>query len=225
MGIKETYNRIRQEIPEHVDIVIAAKQRTAAEVEEIIDAGAVHIGENYIQEAEAMYNALGEKAKKVSWHMIGELQKNKINKALKIFDIIQTVDSLEKAVDIDKRVANAEKQEVKVYIEINIGAEPAKSGIMPDEKLIEELARNIAKLDHLRLEGLMTMGPVVSNQEELRPYFRKTKKIFDKIKSLNIDNVDMKTLSMGMSDSYKIAIEEGSNMVRLGTIMFGPRRY
>ncbi len=225
MNIKETYIQIRKEIPEYVDIVVAAKQRTSEEVLTIIEAGALHIGENYIQEAEAMYKALGDKAKKVRWHMIGDLQKNKINKAVKMFDVIQTIDSLEKAIEIDKRVANAGKDKVSVYIEINIAEEPAKSGLMPDDKLLEEVVRNIAKLEHLSLEGLMTMGPVVSFPEQLRPYFRKTKQMFDKIRSLNIENVNLKTLSMGMSDSYKVAIEEGANMLRLGTILFGPRKY
>ncbi len=225
MNIKETYIQIRKEIPEYVDIVVAAKQRTSEEVLAIIEAGALHIGENYIQEAEAMYKALGDKAKKVRWHMIGDLQKNKINKAVKMFDVIQTIDSLEKAIEIDKRVANAGKDKVSVYIEINIAEEPAKSGLMPDDKLLEEVVRNIAKLEHLSLEGLMTMGPVVSFPEQLRPYFRKTKQMFDKIRSLNIENVNLKTLSMGMSDSYKVAIEEGANMLRLGTILFGPRKY
>ncbi len=225
MNIKDTYIKIRKEIPEYVDIVVAAKQRTPEEVLAIIEAGALHIGENYIQEAETIYKALGEKAKKVCWHMIGDLQKNKINKALKIFNVIQTIDSLEKAIEIDKRVANAGKDKVSIYIEINIAEEPTKSGIMPDDKLIEEVVRNIAKLEHLSLDGLMTMGPVVNSPEQLRPYFRRTKQIFDKINSLNIENVNLKTLSMGMSDSYKVAIEEGANMVRLGTILFGPRKY
>jgi len=160
--------------------------------------------------------------------MIGHLQTNKINKALRIFDVIQTVDSLEKAVAIDKRVEKARKEIVPVYIEINIGSEFSKAGIKPMdhepfEEYMEQLTRNISALSHLRLAGLMTMGPRFGNPEDVRPYFRRTKIIFEKIKSLDLPNVDMKYLSMGMTNSYRIAIEEGSNMVRIGTALFGKR--
>jgi pyridoxal phosphate enzyme (YggS family) len=172
-----------------------------------------------------MYNSLGESAKKLKWHMIGHLQSNKINKALKIFDVIQTVDSLRKANEINKRVEAAGKTQIPVLIEINIGSEITKAGLPPDYEIIESLIDEISNLKHIKVEGLMTMGPTTGNPEDIRPYFKKTKEIFDKIKALNIANIDMKTLSMGMSNSYKVAIEEGSNMVRLGTILFGPREY
>ncbi|GAG06280.1 unnamed protein product, partial [marine sediment metagenome] len=107
MSITENYQRIRKEIPDNVTIVLASKTRTPEEIMKVIEAGATDIGENYIQEAEGMYNCLGEKAKKVRWHMIGALQRNKINKALSIFDVIQTVDSLKTAVAIDRRVERA----------------------------------------------------------------------------------------------------------------------
>ena len=143
MSITENYQRIREEIPKNVTIVLAAKTRSKDEILEVIAAGSTDIGENYVQEAKQVYSTLGEAAK---------------------------------------------------------------------------------KLDHLSLEGLMTMGPRVGDPERIRPYFKKTKNVFDKIKSLNLPNINMKTLSMGMSNSYKIAIEEGSNMVRLGTIVFGIRK-
>jgi len=157
--------------------------------------------------------------------MIGALQKNKINKALPIFDVIQTVDSLKTAVAIDRRVEKAGKKIIPVYIEINIGSEITKDGLKPDYEIIESLVREISKLKHLSLEGLMTMGPRFGNPEDSRPYFRKTKDIFERIRALNLPNVNMKTLSMGMTNSYKVAIEEGSNMIRLGTIVFGERKY
>ncbi len=225
MGITENYQRIRRKIPDNVTIVLASKTRTPEEIIEVIEAGATDIGENYIQEAERMYNCLGEKAKKVRWHMIGALQKNKINKALAIFDVIQTIDSLKTAVATDRRVERAGKKIVPVYMEVNIGAEITKDGLKPDYKIIESLVREISKLEHLSLEGLMTMGPGFENPEDSRPYFRKTKDIFKRIKALNLPNVNMRTLSMGMTNSYKVAIEEGSNMVRLGTIVFGKRKY
>ena len=219
MGIAENYQRVRKEISDDVTIVVAAKTRNAIELATLIDAGATDIGENYVQEATVVYNQLGEKAKKVRWHMIGALQKNKINKVLPIFDVIQTVDSLKLAEAIDKR----SDRMVPVYIEINSGKEPQKSGIMPEEA--EETIRRISHLKNLKIEGVMTMGPRFGNPEDARPYFRETRKIFEYIRSLDILNLDMNVLSMGMSNSYKIAIEEGSNMVRIGTAIFGERKY
>ncbi|PIE36122.1 YggS family pyridoxal phosphate-dependent enzyme [candidate division KSB3 bacterium] len=224
MSITENFRKLRQEIPEHVTIVLAAKTRTPEEVEEAIAAGATDIGENYVQEAEAMFQALGEKAKQVKWHMIGTLQKNKINKALPMFDIFQTVDSLDKAVALNKRAARLNK-ELPVYIEVNIGGEASKSGMPPEYASIEQLVRDMAELEYIRVEGLMTMGPMSPDPEESRPYYRDTKKIFDKLTELHIPNISMNTLSMGMSGSYKVAVEEGSTMVRLGTIVFGSRQY
>ena len=219
MDIAGNYQRAREEIPDSVTLVIAAKTRSAEELATLIDAGARDIGENYVQEAEAVYDRLGEKAKKAKWHMIGALQKNKINKALPIFDVIQTVDSLKLAEAIDKRSDRI----VPVYIEINSGREPQKSGVMPEDA--EELIRQILYLEHIKIEGLMTMGPRFGNPEDARPYFRETRKIFEYIRSLDIPKLDMKILSMGMSNSYEIAIEEGSNMVRIGTVVFGERKY
>ena len=229
MGISTNYAKIVQQVPDYVTIVVSCKTRKAEEIEEAIDAGATDIGENYVQEAGQMYNALQKKAAKVRWHMIGHLQTNKINKALRIFDVIQTVDSAEKAAAIDKRVEGVRKKVIPVYIEINIGSEFSKAGIKPAEhepfeEYMGKLAGDISALGHLRLAGLMTMGPRFGDPEDVRPYFRKTRKIFEKIKELNLPNVDMKYLSMGMTNSYKVAIEEGSNMVRIGTAIFGERK-
>ena len=229
MSISANYARVRQEIPDYVTIVVSCKTKTVEQIEEAIDAGATDIGENYVQEAGQMYSALQKKAVKVRWHMIGHLQTNKINKALRLFDVIQTIDSLEKAVAIDKRVESTRKEIVPVYIEINIGNEDSKAGIKPEEhepfeEYIEKLVRDISALSHLGLEGLMTMGPRSGNPEEVRPYFRRTRRIFERIKGLDLPNVDMKYLSMGMTNSYGVAIEEGSNMVRIGTTIFRKRK-
>jgi pyridoxal phosphate enzyme (YggS family) len=228
MSIVKNYKRIREEIPDNVTIVVAAKTRTAQDIEQAIDAGATDIGENYVQEAGSIYSSLRKKARKVRWHMIGHLQTNKINKALRIFDVIQTIDSLGKAAAIDKRIEGAKKQIVPVYIEINIGSEDSKAGIKPAEhepfdEYMEKLVADMSKLEHLRIEGLMTMGPRFGNPEDIRPYFRRTRKIFERIKGLDLPNVDLKYLSMGMTNSYRVAIEEGSNMVRIGTAIFGER--
>jgi pyridoxal phosphate enzyme (YggS family) len=210
MSIKEKYQITRKKIPDDVTIVLAAKKRTAEEVAEAIDAGATDIGENYVQEAQKMYEHLGEKANIVRWHLIGSLQKNKINTALSIFDVIQTVGDFSIAEGIDKRVEKAGKKVIP-------GVEPEYKSILG---LIKKISGN---LKHLKVEGLMTMGPRFGDPEESRLYFKKTKEIFDEIKMLDLPNVSMKALSMGMSNSYKVAIEEGSNMVRIGSAVFGER--
>jgi pyridoxal phosphate enzyme (YggS family) len=228
MNISANYARIRQEIQDYVTIVVSCKTRSAEEIEEVIEAGATDIGQNYVQEAGEIYSSLRKKARKVRWHMIGYLQTNKINKALRVFDVIQTVDFLEKAAAIEKRVERARREIVPVFIEINIGSEDSKSGIKPDEHepfeaYIEKLIMDMSELEHLSIEGLMTMGPRFGDPEEVRPYFRRARKIFERIKGLDLPNVGMKYLSMGMTNSYRVAIEEGSNMVRIGTAIFGER--
>ncbi|RLE14531.1 YggS family pyridoxal phosphate-dependent enzyme [Candidatus Aerophobetes bacterium] len=217
MGIKENVISLLKEIPEGVILVAAAKNRTPQEVQEAVDAGIKVIGENYVQEAEKVFSVVG---KKVKWHFIGHLQKNKVKKAIKIFDLIETVDSVELAREIDKRCAQMGKF-MPVLCEVNIAREKTKSGVYPEE--VEELIREISSLEHLKVMGLMTMGPFFENPEKLRPYFRETKQIFQEIKRKSIPNVEMRYLSMGMSTSYKIAIEEGANIVRIGTKIFGPR--
>lgn len=229
MNVRENYQKIRAEIPSYVKVVVAAKTRTAAEIKEVIEAGATDIGENYVQEAERIRRALGwSLSQKVKWHMIGHLQKNKINKALPIFDLIQTVDSLELAQEIDKRVEKVGKKFVPILLEINIGSEISKSGLKPEEhenweEFLEQLVIAISRLAHIQLEGLMTMAPIFSVPEQYRPYFRKTKNMFDKLAKLKLERVNMRYLSMGMSNSYRVAIEEGANMVRIGSAIFGPR--
>jgi len=223
MSIGDNYRRLRREVPGHVTIVLAAKTRTPQEVLEALEAGATDIGENYVQEAGHLYTALGEKARSVTWHMIGELQKNKINRALQVFDVIQTVDSLEKAEAINSRAERAGTL-LKVYVEVNIGSEPSKSGVVPGSDAVESLVENITQLRHLSIDGIMTMGPLTGDPENSRPYFREARKIFDRINARGLPGVSLTTLSMGMSNSYRVAIEEGATMIRLGTIVFGTRR-
>ena len=223
ISIEDNYRRLRESIPEQVTLVVAAKQRTAPEVREAIRAGATDIGENYVQQGEEAFLALGEKARTVRWHLIGHLQRNKINKALKVFDLFQTIDSIETAAAVNKRVPSSVKTVVPVLIEVNIGAEESKAGIGPQFENIQRLAMYIAGTEFLQLEGLMTIGSLAGDPEDSRPYFRQTRSIFENLNALRLPGVRMKTLSMGMSNSYRIAIEEGSNMVRLGTAIFGPR--
>lgn len=222
MSIRIAYKTLRKEVPGHVTILLACKTRTPDEIREAVAAGATDLGQNYVQEAESLMEALGGRAGAVRWHMIGPLQKNKINKALRLFDVVQTVHSMKQAREIQQR-AEAIGKHLSVYIEVNIGEESAKSGAPPEQEAVLQLARGISTLANLRLEGLMTMGPFLDDSEAIRPYFRKTREIFDHIRSLNEPGIDLTVLSMGMSDSYRVAIEEGSTMIRLGTIVFGPR--
>jgi len=228
MQIAANYIRLREEIPDHVTVIVAAKTRPVEEVIEVINAGATHIGENYVQEAEQMRSHLAEDAHQVRWHMIGHLQTNKINKAISVFDTVQTVDSMKKAIALNRRLERAQRESMPVLIEINIGSEFAKAGIRPDEHepfepYMERLVSEMSELDHLRIEGLMTMGPRLGDPEQNRPYFRRTRRLFERLGTLRLPNVQMRHLSMGMTNSYMVAIEEGSNMVRLGTAIFGPR--
>ncbi len=215
--IKEKVKKILDELPEGVELVAAAKTRTPDEIKQAVDAGVKIIGENYVQEAQEAFNAIGNRAR---WHFIGHLQRNKVKDAVKIFDMIETVDSWRQAQEIDKRVSRDDKV-MPVLIEVNSGREEQKFGVLPED--VETLAREIAVLPHLRLQGLMTMGPMVGDPENARPYFVETRRVFESLKKLSIPGVEMKYLSMGMTNSYKIAIEEGANIVRIGTRIFGPR--
>ncbi|MCD6406310.1 YggS family pyridoxal phosphate-dependent enzyme [Candidatus Aerophobetes bacterium] len=217
MSIKENVVSLLREIPSGVIVVAAAKGRTPQEIMEAIEGGIEIVGENYVQEAEKAFSVIG---RKVKWHFIGHLQRNKVKKAVEIFDLIETVDSVELAREIDKRCSRIGKV-MPVFCEINIAKEKSKSGVYPEE--VEELVRQISSLKNIKIEGLMTMGPFFEDPEKLRPYFRKTKEIFENIREKRIPRVEMKYLSMGMSSSYKVAIEEGANIVRIGTKIFGPR--
>ncbi len=209
--------RLLKEIPEHVTLLAAVKSRTAAEVKAAYEGGIRFFGHNYVQEAQAMLEEVDFKAE---WHMIGHLQRNKAKDAINLFDMIETLDSIKLAEELEKRCASADRI-MDVLIEINSGAEDEKSGILPEE--LHSLAEATARMQHLHLCGLMTMGPLTDELESARPYFVKTRKLFDALKSSNLPGVDMQVLSMGMSGSYRVAIEEGSTLVRLGTAIFGPR--
>lgn len=217
--IKQNVVQILSELPNGVELVAAAKTRNPGEILQAIEAGIKIVGENYVQEAEPAYEVVGNRAK---WHFIGYLQRNKVKKAVKLFDMIETVDSVEIAGEIDKRCAQIGKV-MPVLIEINSGREEQKSGVFPEKA--EQLVREISSLQNIRVKGLMTMGPRFGNPEDSRPCFVETKKIFDKLKNLNLPNVEMRYLSMGMTNSYKIAIDEGANIVRIGSKIFDERDY
>jgi pyridoxal phosphate enzyme (YggS family) len=215
--IKENVSKILEELPEGVSLVGAAKTRTPKEILEAVEAGLEIIGENYVQEAERAFQIVGGKVK---WHMIGHLQSNKANKAVRVFDMIETVDSIKLARAIDRACGKIGKV-MPILMEINSGEESQKAGVMPEDAI--SLARDMSELNNIKLMGLMTMGPFAGDPEDSRPYFQKTKKLFEEIKEMDLPGVEMKYLSMGMSNSYKVALEEGANVVRIGTKLFGER--
>ena len=215
--INQSVAQILKELPEGVQLVAAAKTRSPEEILQAVEAGVKIVGENYVQEAERACRVVGSR---VAWHFIGHLQRNKTKKAVGLFDMIETVDSVEIAVEIDRRCAQLGKV-MPVLIEVNSGRERQKAGVLPE--MTEQLAREISALPHLKLMGLMTMGPRFGDPEDSRPYFVETRKIFEKLKNLNLPGVDMKYLSMGMTNSYKVAIEESANIVRIGSKIFGER--
>jgi pyridoxal phosphate enzyme (YggS family) len=215
--IKESVKKILEELPEGVELVGAAKTRTPEEVLEAIEAGLKIVGENYVQEAERAFQVIGNRAK---LHMIGHLQSNKAKKAVQVFDVIETVDSVKLGRAIDNACEKIGKI-MQVLIEINSGEEPQKAGVMAGDAIA--LIKELAELKNIKIMGLMTMGPFAGDPEDARPYFRKTRDLFRKIAGLNLPGVEMKYLSMGMSNSYRVALEEEANLVRIGTKIFGER--
>ena len=201
-----------------VIVVAAAKGRTLAEVEAVLQAGITHIGHNYVQEAQLMVPALTGKA---TWHMIGHLQRNKAKKTVELFDVLETVDSLRLSQAIDRRCAAIGKV-IPILVEINSGEESNKTGVLPNE--VDDFIALLADLKHISIQGLMTMGPRYGDPENARPYFRATRQAFERLSKWNTPNIEMRYLSMGMSNSYLVAIEEGANVVRIGTKIFGNRR-
>jgi len=203
--------------PESVVLVAAAKGIEAERVEEAIACGVSIVGENRVQEALTKFSKVSLKA---DWHMIGHLQTNKVKKALDIFSTIQSVDSLRLAREISRRAEQLGK-ETEVLIEVNTSGEPTKFGVEP-ENLIEVLGEAMS-IPHLKIVGLMTIGVFSSDPERVQPCFRVLRELKMRCIDQFKETARMKLLSMGMSNDFETAIEEGSNMVRIGTAIFGPR--
>jgi len=220
MSVDSIGTRVRHildTLPPGVTLVTAAKSRTPEEVKAAIRAGVTCVGHNYIQEAERMISVVGNG---VRWHMIGHLQRNKAKKAVQLFDMIETVNSWRLAVAVDRHCA-AIRKVMPVLVEINSGQEASKTGVLPED--VDYLVGRLSELQHIRVQGLMTMGPRFGDPEEARPYFRATREAFDRLSALNLPSVTMRYLSMGMSNSYRVAIKEGDNVVHIGTEIFGGR--
>ena len=201
------------------DVRLMAVTKTVDDdrIMEAIEAGVDIIGESYVQEAKRKIEKMG---RSIEWHMIGYLQSNKAKYAVKLFDMIHSVGRMDLAVELDRR-SRAQDTAMKVLIEINISGEKTKSGVPYKEAM--QLVRDISSLDNLSIQGLMTMAPWFDNPEDTRPYFAALRELRDRIIDENIDRVEMRELSMGMSGDYEVAIEEGATIVRVGRSIFGER--
>jgi len=204
--------------PESVRLIAVTKTVSPEQIEKALAAGARILGENYIQEASSKIATIG---KRVEWHLIGHLQTNKAKRAVELFDLIHSVDSLHLAEAIEK--AAAERNRIMpVLVQVNLSGETSKHGI--DPQATTQLVRRIAQLPHLRVAGLMTIPPLSPKPEESRPYYSLLRRLRDEICAALPGIVTLSELSMGMSSDFEVAIEEGATLVRVGTAIFGPRQ-
>jgi len=201
--------------PEKIKLVAVTKTAAIEQIKEAINAGVKIIGENKVQEAKEKYQILSAD---IEWHLVGHLQTNKVKYAVEIFDLIHSVDSIKLAKEIDRRSLQFGKI-TNVLVEVNISGEKTKYGIKPEEVI--PFLKEISEFPRVWIRGLMTIAPIVEDKEKARPYFRKLRELSKEIKSKNIKNVKMDYLSMGMTEDFEIAIEEGANVVRIGRGIFG----
>lgn len=222
-NLSKVYERIRRAAeragrdPESIKLVAVTKNVTVDRITEAIKQGVTDIGENRVQELLMKHDAIGSRC---SWHMIGHLQRNKVRQIIDKVTLIHSLDSLELAEEINKR-ASAANLTVDVLIQVNVAGEESKFGISPGE--VPDFARSVSKYPGIRVRGLMTIAPYAENPEEIRWVFRDLKRLAIDMKGENIDNIYMDFLSMGMSNDFEAAIEEGANIVRIGSAIFGKR--
>ena len=216
--IAETCARCGRD-PGAVCLVSVTKTMSAETVRLAIQAGAVLFGENYIQEAREKCGALAEYP--VFWHFIGHLQTNKAKYAVKLFDLIHTVDSLRLATELDREARKIGKVQ-KILIQVNIGKEVSKSGI--DAESAETLIRSLSVFPNLSVQGLMVIPPFFDEPERVRPYFKGLRELRDSLNKPGISGISLDALSMGMTGDFEAAIEEGATLVRIGTAIFGERQ-
>lgn len=212
--IKEAALKVNRD-PQEIKLVAVTKTATLEQIKEAINEGVKIIGENKVQEAKEKYQVL---TTEVKWHLIGHLQTNKVKYAVEIFDLIHSVDSIKLAKEIDKRSVQFKKT-IDVLIEVNISGEETKYGYNPEK--VEAFLKEISEFSGIKVRGLMTIAPISKNKEEVRPYFRRLRELSERIRDKNIKNIKMDYLSMGMTDDFEIAIEEGANIVRIGRGIFG----
>jgi len=218
LRVRERIERAAQKAgrdPKEIKLVAVSKTVEVDRIKEAIEAGVSILGENYVQEAQEKIEALG---KPVSWHFIGHLQSNKAKYAVRLFDVIHSLDSIPLAEELSRRAEQPDRV-IRVMIEVNLSKEATKFGT--DEERVLNLARRIQNLGHLSLEGLMTMPPYFDSPEMSRPYYVALRESKDRMVK---EGIPLKELSMGMSNDFEIAIEEGATYVRVGTAIFGPRK-
>lgn len=201
-----------------VTLVAISKTHPAEAIQQLLRLGATDIGENRVQEAEAKIEIIGRG--KARWHLVGHLQANKARRAVKLFDVIHSLDSVELAHRLD-RLCKEEGQNLQVLIQVDLGLEETKSGI--PESGLRELARVTSECEQLSLLGLMTLPPYFENAEQARPFFRKLASLRNQLKDEGLFGRERGELSMGMTQDFEVAIEEGATMVRIGTAIFGER--
>jgi pyridoxal phosphate enzyme (YggS family) len=204
--------------PESISLVAVSKTVSTDNVQKAIEAGVTILGENYVQEARDKIADLMDSP--VSWHFIGHLQSNKAKYAVKLFDLIHSVDSLKLARELNKQAQKNGKIQ-QILVQVNISREETKSGISIDETM--NLVNDISRLENLSIRGLMTMPPFFNQPEKVRPYFAALRDLRDQIQQNPTPNLSMDELSMGMTGDFEVAIEQGATMVRVGTAIFGER--
>jgi len=203
--------------PEKITLVAVSKTMPVESIEQAQQAGQIDFGENRMQEAkQKIPGARGS----MRWHFIGHLQRNKARDAVELFDLIQSVDSLKLAEEIDRQARRIDKVQ-DILVQVNTTGEYQKSGCAVED--VEQLCRRITELKSVRLQGLMTIGPFVDDRERIREAFRTLKSIFNRLGGTEWGRERMRYLSMGMSGDFELALEEGANMLRIGTAVFGPR--
>lgn len=204
---------------DEVTLIAVSKTKPAEMIEEVYSTGIRCFGENKVQELSEKYEKL---PKDIKWHMIGHLQRNKVKNVVGIADLIHSVDSLRLAEAIDKE---AQKKGItaKILIEVNMAKEDSKFGVMPEEAL--DFVKGVSEFTNIQVQGLMTIAPFVENPQENRKYFSSLRKLSVDISKEKVNNVCMGVLSMGMTNDFEVAIEEGATMVRIGTAIFGERNY
>jgi PLP dependent protein len=203
--------------PAAITLVAVTKTVAPELIKEVLAAGVTDIGENKVQEAIAKSAQL---VSGVHWHLIGHLQSNKVKAAVKLFELIHSVDSLKLAEAIDQEAGQAGKKQ-RILIEVNISGEESKYGCSPDNTL--DLVKSASTRNNLKIEGLMTMAPFTDDKNRIQAVFQGLREVKDKIASCQIPNVEMEHLSMGMSHDFEIAITEGATILRIGTAIFGQR--
>ncbi len=204
--------------PDSIHLIAVSKTISANIVEEAINAGVTVLGENYVQEARDKISALSKY--QTSWHFIGHLQSNKAKYAVKLFDLIHSVDSIKLASEIHKQAQKSDKVQ-KILIQVNISREKTKSGISVEETT--DLINEVSKFDNVAVKGLMTMPPYFNQPDRVRPFFAALRDLRDQINDKAISGVSLDELSMGMTGDFEVAIAEGATMVRVGTAIFGER--